>query len=905
MKPKLLILLTFFVLGAVFISASLVQDDPFAALMKKAEEYVKNTPQEKVYLHLDKPFYAIGDDIWFKAYVIDTRTSAPSTVSGALYVELINERDSVKKLIKLPMLYGLTWGDFKLSDSLSEGNYRIRAYTQWMRNLGPEFFFDKTIKIGNSWANKVFTNAIYTYSKQNSVQNVSAAIKFTDKDQVPYANSEVNYVVQLNHKAISKGKATTNSSGEITVSFANPQPSLYNSGKIIATLTLPNKEKIVKDIPLKATSNDVDVQFFPEGGNLVEHLPSKIGIKAISANGLGKNIEGAIFDNEGTEITSFKTTRLGMGNVVISPQTGKRYTAKVKFEDGSEKSFNLPAAAQSGYVLSVNNTSPDHVSVKIMTSENLLNKGEVKLIAQNNGNIYMVSKASSAKQIVTANIPKNSLPSGILQLTLFSPENIPVCERLVFVNNQNNKINVELTSDKKTYAKRQEVMMSLSSTIDNQPVQGSFSVSITNTSTVKPDLENESNILTSLLLTSDLTGYIEKPNSYFMDEEPATKQALDNLLLTQGWRRILWKNIISSPAVAFQFKPEKTLSISGTITRGAKKPVPNARVSLFSSSGGFFMIDTVADESGRFIFDQLSFGDSTKFVVQARYGKDRKFVEIEIDKVPGQLVTRNKNTGDVEVNVNESIQSYLSKSNNYFEEQMRKGLLERTIQLDQVNIVAEKPNPAKNSSNINGPGNADFILSGENLENCVSLAMCLMGRVPGLMFEGGVPYLSRSMSSSFSGKVPMAIYLDGMQVESDFLDNIIPADIESVEVLRSASYTSVYGSNGGGGVLIITTKRGGGNLNYNTYAPGIVTYSPRGYAAGRQFYSPKYDAQNTNTNPDLRSTVYWNPHLITDATGKGTFNFYNTDEPGEYRVVLEGVDGNGNIARTVYTYQVN
>jgi TonB-dependent SusC/RagA subfamily outer membrane receptor len=904
MKPKSLLFVTLFFLGSILISASFVQDDPFAALLKKAEEYVKNNPQEKIHLHLDKPYYAIGDDIWFKAYILDTRASAPSTLSGALYVELIDERDSVKKQIKLPVAYGLSWGDFKLPDSLSEGNYRIRAYTQLMRNMGPEFFFDKTIKIGNSWANKVFTNTNYTYTKQNNVQNVNATIQFADKDKTPYTSAEVTYNVQLGYKSIAKGKATTNNSGEIMIGFTNPQPSQNNSGKIIATLTLPNKQKIVKNIPLKATSNEVDIQFFPEGGNLVENLPSKIGIKALSASGLGKNIEGTILDEQGTEITAFKTTHLGMGNVVISPQPGKKYTAKVKFEDGSEKSFNLPAAAQSGYVLSVNNNNPDNVQIKIMTSTNLLNKGVVKLIAQNNGNVYMVSKANTAKQVVTASIPKKSLPSGIIQLTLFSPENLPVCERLVFVNNDNNKINATLTSDKTTYAKREEVKLALSAVADAKPIEGSFSVSVTSVASVKPDLENESNILTSMLLTSDLAGYIEKPNTYFMDEEPATGQALDNLLLTQGWRRILWKNIINNIAPIMQFQPERTLDISGTVTRG-KKPVPNARVSLFSSSGGFFMIDTVADENGKFMFDKLSFNDSTKFVVQARYGKDKKYVDIEIDRVPGQLVTRNKNTGDVEVNVNESIQGYLSKSNNFFEEQMRKGLLERTIQLDEVNITAEKINPAKNSSNLNGAGNADFVLSGKNLETCPTLSMCLMGRVGGLIIQNGIPYLTRSMNSSLSGRVPMTIMLDGMQVEADFLDNIQPMDVESIEVLKSASYTSMYGSNGGGGVLIITTKRGGGNLNYNTYAPGIVTYSPKGYYAGRQFYSPKYDPQNTSSNPDLRSTVYWNPHVTTDAEGKGTFNFYNTDEPGEYRVVLEGIDGNGNLARTVYTYKVN
>ena len=184
MKLKPLIFLLLLACGAAF-AAFRSDDDPLSALLKKLEIYTDKNPQEKVHLHLDKPYYAIGDDIWFKAYVLDTRNSRPSLVSGILYVELINENDSVKKQLKLPLMSGITWGDFKLTDSLNEGNYRIRAYTQLMRNAGPDFFFDKTIKIGNSWANKVFTKASYTYSKENTVEKVNTAVKFVDKNGLP------------------------------------------------------------------------------------------------------------------------------------------------------------------------------------------------------------------------------------------------------------------------------------------------------------------------------------------------------------------------------------------------------------------------------------------------------------------------------------------------------------------------------------------------------------------------------------------------------------------------------------------------------------------------------------------------------------------------------------------------
>ena len=161
------------VLSAIFMAlgfaAFKMDDDPLTALVKKIDEYTNKYPQEKVHLHLDKPYYAIGDDIWFKAYVLNTKTQAPTNISKILYVELINEKDSLKKQLKLPLMGGITWGDFKLPDSLTEGNYRIRAYTTYMRNFGTDFFFDKTIKIGNSWANKVFTSTEYKFTKENTI----------------------------------------------------------------------------------------------------------------------------------------------------------------------------------------------------------------------------------------------------------------------------------------------------------------------------------------------------------------------------------------------------------------------------------------------------------------------------------------------------------------------------------------------------------------------------------------------------------------------------------------------------------------------------------------------------------------------------------------------------------------
>ncbi|RYF97833.1 MAG: TonB-dependent receptor, partial [Chitinophagaceae bacterium] len=175
------------------------------------------------------------------------------------------------------------------------------------------------------------------------------------------------------------------------------------------------------------------------------------------------------------------------------------------------------------------------------------------------------------------------------------------------------------------------------------------------------------------------------------------------------------------------------------------------------------------------------------------------------------------------------------------------------------------------------------------------------GRVAGMQVTNGQAVLMRSMG--LGGPRPMTIVLDGMNMGSEFmLDDIVVQDVESVEVLKSAHNTAIYGT--ANGVLVITTKRGGNSSDYNRYAPGIITYNPKGYYAMRQFYSPKYEADKPDPKPDLRTTVYWNPHVVSDASGNATFNYFNTDMPGVYRILIEGIDSNGNLGRKVFNYEV-
>lgn len=894
-----LFLITCFIVTTAFIGP---EDGTVQKIAAQLDKWASSNPPEKVYLQFDKPYYSVGDDIWFKAYITLGGLHRLSGLSGVLNVELLDDRDSVKQHIKLPVQSGLTWGDFALSDTLAEGNYRIRAYTNWMRNAGEDYFFDRHITIINAINNKVFAKVAYTYATENGKEKVNALINYTDANGTPYAAKGVKYAVELNGKAIAHGKGITDDKGNLAISFANPLIAPLSSGRIITDLVLDKNETITKTVPVKAISANVDVQFFPESGSLVNGINSKVAFKAVGADGLGADIKGTIIDDKLNTVATFNSQHLGMGSFMIVPVASTAYKAHIIFADGSSKDIELPKAIDKGYVLTIGIGDPDKLNIKVTTSRQLLvdnTADTLSLLAQSGGQIYYAAKSNPGSTNFTATVPCDRFPSGIVQFTLFSSKGEPLNERLVFIQNPD-QLKLNVNTDKHTYAPEQKVKISLNAqNSDAKPVIGSFSVSVTDETKVPVDENAENSILANFLLTSDLRGYVEKPNYYFNNPSDQTRADLDLLMLTQGYHRFEWKQILNDKFPVITYQPEKTLAISGHITTLGGKPIAHGKVTMLSTRGGFAFLDTVTDEQGRFEFKNMVFADSLRFVIQARTGKDRKNVQIDLDNVTQQGVTQNKTAPDIQVSVYDGTSAYLKSTKTLYNEELKYGLAKRTIVLKEV-VIKDTRTTVKHSTNLNGPGNADQVLTGDQIPpGLIDLSM-LEGRLIGVMFRNGVPYSTRGGQ--------MAVYLDGMKLQSDELTMINMADIASIEVLRTISYTGIYGGTGGpGGELILTSKDGSEIYqdNLKRPVPGIITYSPIGYYKARLFYSPQYDDPKTNVPvADLRTTIYWNPNIITDKGGNASFEFFNAGSKTTYRMVIEGIDGDGNLGRQVYRYKV-
>ena len=868
-------------------------------LLHNLDKYQKTYPQEKVYLHIDKPYYVAGEDIWFKAYVTISQFNFLSAVSKIMYVELINNQNEIVQSRRLPVISGLAVGDFKLPDTLLEGSYRIRAYTNWMRNFDEDRFFDRTLVIGNSFSNGLITSSKFTYSEDEKKRKVGhAVIHLKDLNGLPVSNRAVNYEIRLDPKSSAKGKARFDGQGVLNLDFTSKDKIDINQGVIVLNIDNADKPPVVKYIPIQKQALGASMQFYPEGGVLLSDVTNKIGFKALNEEGKGVSVKGVI-ESAGQQVTTFASDHNGIGNLSFSPEEGKTYQAIADFGNGKTVKTNLPASTAEGFTIAVNNSLKEAVWLQINASPNLVNGQSLSIVVQNSGQVFFAAKSKLSKAEMAINIPKKNIPSGVIHFSLFDEKMNLLAERAVFNLNETDVLPIEVKANKNIYTRREQVALAIKNLgINDSSRIGSFSIAVTNMDKVADSAKTGINIFSSLLLSAEAKGYIEEPGYYFKEDNPTIKRQLDNLMLTQTADRSFWEEIKKGEFPEISYQSEKEIRISGTITKPNGEPVDKAKVMVISPQNISTVLDTVTGPDGRFNFDKLIFYDSTNFVVQARDARGKKNVEIKLDEVPRQQVSQNKNSPDVTIDANRSLGNYLDNAAKNFSELQKYGFLERSIVLEEVEIKDKKKDPAKYSANLNGAGRADQVISGDEIffNGCPTLDVCLNGRLVGVIFRNGIPYSTRSQNR------PMQIILDGVYMDASALSIIQPTDVASIEVLRTIGNTAIYGSYGGAGVLIITTRRGDQPRNYSSdlYTPGITTFSPQGFYEIRTFMAPDYSSKEMKSEmKDLRSTIYWKPDVVTNADGTAEVAFYTADEPGVYQIVVEGLDTEGHLARSI------
>jgi len=883
-------------------------DNPVEKLVNVLQKWTDTNPQEKIYIHTDKPYYVVGDTIWFKAYVVIGSKHQLSALSGAVYVDLINEGDSIAQSLKLPLTAGMAKGNIVLSDTvLREGNYRLRAYTQWMRNAGCEYFYDRTFSVGNSVVNTVFAKIDYSYMQDGANTKVKALLKYTNQKGEPYIGKPIRYELRKSYQILATGGGNTNELGEISVDIPGSKPGEVLNSYLLTKIAIAKDIDIVKSFPIKTASLKTDVQFFPEGGDLLNGVRSRIGFKATGTNGLGVFIKGVIIDNENKEVAEFESKHLGMGYFHLKPEKGMSYQAKITYPDGLVSIFKLPNAIDDGYVLSVyNNLETDTILIRVNAGDPTLKRKDriVSLVAQCGGDVQYAASIAINKSTTSIPIPVKDFPSGILQISLFSGEGNPLNERIVFLQ-RNDLMDLKINSSKKEYGTREKVELYLDAKDAlGKPFVGNFSISVINETVVPSDETNGNTIISQLLLSSDIKGYIEKPNYYFYKPTSETKANLDILMLTQGYRRFVWKNLISGKQMPPIYKAEKLVTdITGKLTTLGNKPVVGGKVTLVNNKLGL-ILDTVSDKSGLFKFSNLFITEGFNFMIQGRTLKNGKRLELKLDKVTQHDANPNANIGDINTNIPTLLKASIENNIEQDLDLQKHGRVSRVQQLREVQISASKKWEFGNHIN---ESQADEVYRPDSRRPCVTLKECLEE-----MDKTRISFVFKDGNWILNGYYVTLI--DDVLIEPEDYQSLLLSDVTDIRKIYFSynskvitarllsAYIARFPPEKLPSVMAIYTKSGNFRKRHD---PSVVYYAPKGFASVKEFYAPKYDnPEITNPLADLRSTIYWNPATVTDNEGKAKLSYFNSDNKGTYRVTVEGINADGLLGRQVYRYEV-
>ncbi|HEX3386653.1 MAG TPA: carboxypeptidase regulatory-like domain-containing protein, partial [Mucilaginibacter sp.] len=478
------------------------------------------------------------------------------------------------------------------------------------------------------------------------------------------------------------------------------------------------------------------------------------------------------------------------------------------------------------------------------------------------------------------------------------------------------EIKINLSGSDSVSRSRQKVKIDVNATsVNDMPAAGSFSVAVIDVTHLPANERNENTILSQLLLASDLQGYIEQPGYYFSADNEKVNADVDLLMLTQGYHRFEWKQLLTGKFSAANTEPEKIRTVTGTIKTANGKPVPKARISMSSVSKTFFSIDTISNENGRFVFDDFP-TDSMRYIIQAADKELRAKTTVTIDRKLPPAIDRNSFINDDKIADDTALIAYAELNRHFHQEQIKQGIGKHAVLLKEVVIKDKgKQKYLGHSSNLNGPGNANHVITADQLPpGCPVLTDCITMYLGRIEFYGGTPYMG-----GLYGHMETAVFIDGVEVtgrppmaisssptKADIINTLSVNDVASIEIITDGSLAAIYGVRGGGGVILITTKRWDDMMpDTKNFKVNYAYYSPPVFYKARTFYSPKYGpAKSESSFSDLRTTIYWSPNVNTDEHGNASFEFFNADTKGTYLVTIEGIDSTGHIGRQTYHYKV-
>jgi len=778
----------------VFLAQSSVAQ--LSLLSQQLDKHNQQVPQEKIFVHLDRPLYLVGETIWFKTFCVDTKTNQPSGMSKVAYLEVLDKDHNPLLQTKISLEKGKGFGSLFIPPFLQSGHYSVRSYTNWMKNFDPDFFFETAITIVN-----------------------------------PFSKPTLN--------------------------------------------------------PTSTASVAYDLQLFPEGGNLVKGIESKIAFRATAQDGKGIAFKGTVVNQQNDTVARFEPLKFGIGSFLLTPTTDNQYRVLLQDTEKRWFQYKMPAVYDQGYSVHVKDSTAS--LLKIIVSATANSSSDVSMLVHTKSVPKMAEKGVLQNGKMTFVIPKNKLDDGITTVTIFDNNLNPVCERLYF-KRPISTLNIIAQTDKAQYAPRQKVVLDLSTLQGNIPVIADLSVSVYLTDSL-PTLETTF-IESYLHLTSELKGTIESPMYYFNNADEKVNQVIDYLMLTHGWRRFKWEEIAKKTPKKYTHIPE----IEGHLVYGkvinikTDLPAPHIDTYLAGLSKRPQLFVSTSDSLGNIFYELKHFVGAKELIVQTNTRIDSIY-RIEIASPFAEA------------------QSTFLLSNFTFDATWKKPLLNRSINMQARNAFLPKSAQQFNTSEIDTlgfygiPDEAYFL---DAYTRFPTVEEVMREYVPGVAVRRRQGKYIFRVYDKLQANLPFEdeplVLLDGVPIfETDRILAFDPLKIRKLEVIDGLYY---FGPMSFSGLVSYTTYKG--DLGGLPLDPRALVLSYEGVQGKKEFYAPRYDTPELQKSrvPDFRNLLHWSPQLLTDAQGKQSVNFYTSDQTGAYKVVVQGLTDKGVAGNKTFGFEV-
>lgn len=897
-------------------------------------------PQEKIYLHIDKGTYMAGDTLWFRSYLVDAALHKPLQ-NKYIYVDLVNPLDSIVSQALVRPDGGIYQGYLPLSRELADGDYTLRAYSKYMLQNGGEYIFKRPVSLVTVMWNKVNMKSL----SHSDGRSGTMALSFTAGDkpmQLVRAEMSIKHKPDIELKLsgaknafrVEWGKNDWKENTAWLLSMKDSANNVYS-----------------RFLPVATCNEDYDVSFYPEGGYLLNGQECRVAFKALGRTGNASAVSLDIVDETGEIITSSRTLHEGMGTFMLTPEAGKSYVAKCTNEFGYSKDFKLPSVEKKAMHGLRVDTQRDNFRVSLLSATGAPSE-PLYLIAHVRGIIVFSEEWKEPQKKYV--LPKQYFPMGVVQFLLLNQEGRILSERLAFSDSYNPAV-CDLTVTGALSQKREPISVNVNlHDADRQPLKGIYSVSVIDSKFAPAD--SCYNILSHLLLASELKGNIQSPGFYFKKESSSARNSLDLLMLTQGWRRYDLAGIIQGKyQTPVQDKYTemairgRTVAASGLFAQSNDEHL--VTIAGVGSLKGFKRV-TSTDSNGYFCFDSIAYADGSGFYIDAMHLKAKRTESIElfersypqgmtlypqtplvddsIRKVQPQdmeLMTRLDNLHFLLQDVVVRAPMWGSRDYKMFsdKETVRYKDMRTLLKSQGLTIATLAEEPEETQMRVSADETLAVrdtaMLSGDESDAVESISS-RDAQVEDMIYYGNQRIL---------------LFVDDNYCKPDILVNwIMPGDIESMVLVKDVdrqransllrgtlkwsekyyldrgydlchAYCRIPLSREKVAILNVTTKDGFDSrclgwwskyyLNAQQRNHRNTTFYPLGYQTPVEFYSPKYDSvvQKNSEIPDLRTTLYWSPKLVTDEHGNATFSFSTSDLPGNYFVCIEGISESGEL----------